>query len=202
MFYQIADIFYSVKGEGLYTGFPMSFIRLAGCNKKCDFCDTNYKAVMMEDEHFLVNEVKKFPSRRVVITGGEPLAQDLHALMMALRMEGFLIHLETNASLALPTINFDWIAASPKDLMVMPSTMDKAHEIKIVYGTPYWGELAQVITQKYTISDKLLMMMPATTNLAEGSKEIRANVVGALDFCKNNPRWRFCAQVHKLVGFK
>lgn len=115
MNYSISEIFYSIHGEGLLQGTPMVFIRLAGCNLKCPFCDTKYawekgkKKEVVE----IIDEVKKFRYKKVCITGGEPYLQNLKFLVSALKKFNFWISVETNGTIW-QEIEVDWITVSPK----------------------------------------------------------------------------------------
>ena len=69
---KINEIFYSLQGEGYYTGTPAVFIRFSGCNLKCSFCDTRHEeGVLMSDDE-IIAEVGKYPAVTVILTGGEP----------------------------------------------------------------------------------------------------------------------------------
>ncbi len=97
----ITEIFYSVQGEGRSIGLPTIFIRTAGCNLRCDWCDTSY--AWSRGNEMSVSEILKrtgeYPVKRFCVTGGEPLLQkDLPALMEKLLAVGE-ISLETNGSL-------------------------------------------------------------------------------------------------------
>ena len=74
---QVAEIFYSIQGEGKLTGIPSAFVRLAGCNLHCRYCDTTYARRAADGRCLSVDQVVAqllaFPSKYVVITGGEPL---------------------------------------------------------------------------------------------------------------------------------
>ena len=109
MLYNINETFYSLKGEGLWTGTPMFFIRLAGCNLNCSFCDTDYSTKRQSTVNELIKEVLTSPAERVVITGGEPGLQDTQPLVMDLHAHRIKVHLETNGTVPLHT-NWDWIA--------------------------------------------------------------------------------------------
>lgn len=100
----VTEIFYSLQGESTYAGYPCVFIRLAECNLRCSFCDTQYafgKGKSMPISA-IVEQAKAYPCKLVEITGGEPLFQDdVTELFEALNNEQFTILLETNGSLYL-----------------------------------------------------------------------------------------------------
>ena len=105
MKYKVNEIFYSLQGEGWWTGTPMVFVRLSGCNLKCPWCDTDHRnGVEMSADEILskVREASQGLCRRVCITGGEPLLQLDRALVKTLRDAGLKLHLETNGTLPLP----------------------------------------------------------------------------------------------------
>jgi len=96
---KVNNIFKSIQGEGLHIGRPASFIRLAGCNLKCTWCDTKYafedgKEMTIEQ---ILEEVAG--SQLVVITGGEPLIQDISELVKALASYAHEVHVETNGTI-------------------------------------------------------------------------------------------------------
>ncbi len=103
---KVVEIFDSIDGEGIRTGRPATFIRLAGCNLRCSYCDTAY-ALFGEDEpceytEMTVGEIinKVNPNyRRVTLTGGEPLiAPDAAKLVTRLIENGVEVNIETNGA--------------------------------------------------------------------------------------------------------
>ncbi len=102
----VSEIFLSIQGESTYAGSPCVFVRLAGCNLSCSWCDTAYArtregAVTIGVEDAVI-EVKRFNSRLVEITGGEPLIQpEARVLAGRLLEEGFKVLIETNGSVSL-----------------------------------------------------------------------------------------------------
>ena len=152
--YHVNDIFYSLQGEGFWTGTPMVFLRLAGCNLRCPFCDTEFSAsreMTAEDIVAALNAAyppsvipgtssvipdltRNLPSRRTCITGGEPSLQLDDTLIKALHQAGFIIHLETNGTRALPD-GVDWVTLSPKEDFSRNAhvVLQKTDELKLVY---------------------------------------------------------------------
>lgn len=102
---QICEIFYSLQGESSYSGLPCIFVRLAGCNLRCSWCDTSYSHSEGNSMSLpsILSEIKAYPARLVEFTGGEPLLQKaaLLPLFATLHSEGYTILLETNGSIAL-----------------------------------------------------------------------------------------------------
>ncbi len=116
---RIAEIFYSIQGEGELTGVPSVFVRTAGCDLRCRWCDTPYAAGETSGAEFSVDQVleriAEYPARHCVLTGGEPmLAADLPALAAALRARGRHITIETNATHSPNGIACDLASLSPK----------------------------------------------------------------------------------------
>src|SRR5688572_20090185 len=104
---RVAEIFFSIQGEGATAGLPAVFIRLQGCSVGCQWCDTKYswdpaagRAVELEG---LISQARSYPCRSVVITGGEPLESPLFGpLLAALQHERFEIEVETSGTVEPP----------------------------------------------------------------------------------------------------
>ena len=116
---RIAEIFFSVQGEGLLTGVPSVFVRTSGCNLRCAWCDTKYASWQPEGDEMeiagIVAEVLRHPARNVVLTGGEPMvAKGIHALAEQLRAAGKHITIETAGTIAPGGIAYDLASLSPK----------------------------------------------------------------------------------------
>ncbi|MCU0244422.1 MAG: 7-carboxy-7-deazaguanine synthase QueE [Acidobacteria bacterium] len=133
------EIFASVQGEGLRQGEPTVFVRLAGCNLRCGFCDTKaaWRGGRELPVEAVVAEVLRLgaplPAAWVALTGGEPLAQDLGPLVDRLHAEGYLVQIETNGAFP-PEPRADWHTVSPKppDYAVHPGFARRAREVKLV----------------------------------------------------------------------
>lgn len=98
----INEIFYSIQGEGKWTGLPNIFIRVTGCNLRCGFCDTKYAYVDREEKDIkeICQGIKKYKCKKICITGGEPLLQkDIFELIDLLIKKGYEMIIETNGSI-------------------------------------------------------------------------------------------------------
>lgn len=99
----VNEIFYSIDGEGRRAGCPSIFIRLAGCNLRCNYCDTGYALKLGSGVRLTIPEIlfsiKKYPCKNVTLTGGEPLLQSrAKDLVLALWKEGYSTVIETNGA--------------------------------------------------------------------------------------------------------
>ncbi len=97
-FYKVNDIFYTLQGEGFYTGVPAIFIRFAECNLRCDFCDTDFKESLEMTLGDLEMTLAQYPAKHVVLTGGEPSLQTDEELLQMLHAEGYYVQIETNGT--------------------------------------------------------------------------------------------------------
>lgn len=115
----ITEIFHSIQGEGQLAGLPHVFVRTAGCNLRCNWCDTPYASWEPEGSQIaldtVVKQVLNHSSRHVVLTGGEPMmARDIHRLADRLREAGRHITIETAATIEPGGIACDLASLSPK----------------------------------------------------------------------------------------
>ena len=116
---RITEIFYSIQGEGELTGVPSVFIRIAGCNLRCRWCDTKYSSWEPEGETFTIEEVvarvEEYGARHCVLTGGEPMiAKEISALAFVLKDKGQHVTIETAATIGPGSIACDLASLSPK----------------------------------------------------------------------------------------
>ncbi|MGN1211933.1 MAG: 7-carboxy-7-deazaguanine synthase QueE [Candidatus Cryptobacteroides sp.] len=187
---KVNEIFYSIQGEGRYTGTPAVFLRFSGCNLECHFCDTEHSSFTEMSEEEIVGTVASFPSRHIVITGGEPSLQLTSNLCRRLHEAGFFIQLETNGSIALPQdCRVDWITCSPKST---PIKMEHIDELKVVY----WGQDISCWEEFPTCEHRL---QPLDTKDDSKNREI---LQITLNYILMNPLWTLSLQTHKLINVK
>lgn len=134
---RVNEIFYSIQGEGRYTGTPAIFIRLAGCNLRCDFCDTEHQPYQDLTEEEIMRQIADFPTSHVVITGGEPMLQITQSLIHRLRNgAGKFVQVETNGTIPIKCyLPVDWITCSPKFDFCPHAELrlQRIDELKVVY---------------------------------------------------------------------
>lgn len=123
----IAEVFYSIQGEGELTGVPSVFIRTSGCNLRCAWCDTPYASWNPEGTRLPVAELlesveRHASARHVVLTGGEPMiAPEIHELAGELHRRGYHLTIETAATVPPGSIACDLASLSPKLLNSTPN---------------------------------------------------------------------------------
>jgi 7-carboxy-7-deazaguanine synthase len=187
---QLAEVFYSIQGEGHWVGTPAVFVRLAGCNLACDFCDTDYSTKFFANVDRVVGLVREVghDCPMVILTGGEPLAQsETMALIAALRKDGRRVHIESNGTIYSELPEDVWLCVSPKE-RVDPRMAARANEAKLIVDERVPEEHLSLFADKSTI-----LLQP------EGNKP--ANVALALEYAKANPaRFRLSLQTHKFIG--
>lgn len=112
----LVEVFYSLQGEGLRTGQATVFVRLAGCNLACDFCDTDFRVQETHTEDSLLDEIAAIGGdcRWVCFTGGEPTLHALQTLCERLHARGYQLQMETNGTRPRPEWGIDHITVSPK----------------------------------------------------------------------------------------
>ena len=110
---RINDIFYSLQGEGHNTGRAAVFIRFAGCNLRCSFCDTEFDTYREMSDEQILEAISQYPARFVVLTGGEPTLQVDEAFVELLHQHGYEVAMESNGTRPAPR-NLDWLTVSPK----------------------------------------------------------------------------------------
>jgi 7-carboxy-7-deazaguanine synthase len=118
----VQEIFATLQGEGPYVGWPSVFLRLGGCNLACDFCDTEFESFTRRRLDDVISDIRMLAKNEtgarirqlIVITGGEPLRQNLFPLCEALLKEGFKLQIETNGTLFQSLPEAVEIICSPK----------------------------------------------------------------------------------------
>lgn len=197
MKYKINEIYYTIQGEGGRVGSANIFLRFAGCNLTCGFCDTEFesgKEMSAKEiaEHIFTLTPKQVPVP-VIITGGEPLLQYDKDLEKALRQAGcYLIACETNGSVK-PKAGIDYIACSPKvaEHVVEKNLPAKIQELR------YVRHVGQAIPEPRISADHMFISPEF-----KGDHVDHENLRYCIDLVKRYPIWKLSIQTHKLLKIR
>ena len=179
---KINELFYSLQGEGYFTGTPSVFVRFSGCNLKCDFCDTHHDEGETMSDEAIVAAIKAFPATRVVLTGGEPSLFIDAAFIDLLHANGYFVQVETNGTRPLPA-NIDWVTCSPKQGGVL--ALNEANELKVVFT----GQNLSVF-DSFRAPHRFLQ--PCSNK----------NTNETIAYILTHPQWRLSLQTHRFVGIR
>jgi organic radical activating enzyme len=192
----VMEHFYTLQGEGMHQGKAAYFIRLAGCDVGCIWCDvkdswdeTKHPQHNIED---LISNVINTPARIVVITGGEPLLHNLTELTEQLKKAGLKTHIETSGSSPL-TGTWDWITVSPKKF--------KAPLLEVL---AFANELKVIVFNKsdFDWAEKHAALVPANCKLYLQPEWDKALLITPfiIEYIKSNPQWQLSLQIHKYIN--
>lgn len=191
---KINEIFYSLQGEGHYTGKAAIFVRFSGCNLHCSFCDTKHEAFQTYTNEMILCEIAKYPSRHLIFTGGEPALQLTAETVQFFKRHDYYIQVETNGTRALPE-GIDWITCSPKFEFCRHAAINlrRIDELKVVYdGTNDLSVYDKIEAQTY-------MLQPCDTGNETRNAEI---VRQTIDFILSHPQWQLSLQTHKSLQIR
>ncbi len=209
----VMESFYTLQGEGFHQGKAAYFIRLAGCDVGCVWCDVKDSWDAEKHPKFSVNEIvekavdevsgSRFPATSnrqpvtgnlpiVVVTGGEPLMHDLTKLTKALHAAGFQTNIETSGSSPLSG-EWDWICLSPKKFKApLPELIPHAHELKVVIFNKSDFDWAEQYAALVSPQCKLFLQ-PEWDKSAQVTPLI-------IEYIKANPQWELSLQIHKYIN--
>ena len=188
---RINEIFYSLQGEGRFTGVPAVFVRLAGCNLRCPFCDTDFAGYTEMSEEDIVKEVSRYPARHVVITGGEPTLQLTDSLVERLHERGNFVQMETNGTHPVPA-GIDWVTCSPKAGGRVVLT--RCHEVKMLYE----GEGTDLSAAEAIEAAEYRLQPLDTGDAARNEETVKATIHYILE----HPKWKLSLQTHKILNVR
>lgn len=219
MQYPVNEIFETVQGEGHFTGYPVIFIRLQGCDVGCSWCDTKqtwavdpemqvsqqtvnkacddkpHWANFTAQEFITMIQKNGFVAKHIVISGGEPCQYDLVELTSELEQAGYFCQIETSGTSEVRATDSTWVTVSPKiqmkgQLPVLQSALRRANEIKhVIAMEKHIEELDELIADIDT-SDKIMCLQPI-------SQQKRATDL-AIKLCIER-NWKLSVQMHKYI---
>lgn len=199
MRYNLVEIFESLQGEGRNTGRPCVFVRFAGCNLDCPWCDTAVGKRFELSLEELVAEVKSCRAKSVILTGGEPtIVEGMDELVAALKQAGFWLGVETNGLVAAAWLDsVDYVACSPKyEFARLYETSDRlvrADEVRIVASSEAVVGFARKMQATIRAADYYISPCDHDGKI---DFEVAKAVLNALD------GFSLSVQLHKILGFR
>jgi organic radical activating enzyme len=215
----VQEIFSTLQGEGSHAGTPSIFVRLAGCNLTCDFCDTQFESAFESADNFMtVPQISTVINRmssddpgctNIVITGGEPFRQNFVPLVNHLLSLGFTIEIETAGTLWIDTFHFIskdcHVTVSPKTPKINASIETVASAYKYIVGedncpkgsclVPLSANGKELPMPKYR---QPIFIQPMDDANIEKAK---ANIRASIGLVKQTG-WRLSVQTHKMLGIE
>lgn len=192
----LMEEFYTIQGEGYNTGKAAYFIRIGGCDVGCHWCDVkeSWDANIhpLTSAEKIIENVKSWKAKSVVVTGGEPLIYNLDFITKLFKQESIETFIETSGAYDLSG-DWDWICLSPKKTMVPKEEVyQKAHELKVIVYNQNDFKWAEEQAAKVS-KDCYLFLQP------EWSKR-EALTPQIIEYVKSNPKWMISLQTHKYMN--
>ena len=208
--YYVKEIYFTIQGEGAYSGRPVVLCRFSGCNlwsgleedrkkAKCNFCDTDFIGTNGVNGGKFLNEkdlgkkiISLWPKNNihskpyVIFTGGEPLLQLSKKLVEFLKLLNFEIGIETNGTMDLPC-KVDWVCVSPKDKDNF--ILKKGDELKLIFPQKKVNPKSLE-----NLKFKHFFLQPMD------GPNLKSNIKKTYAFCDKNKKWNVSLQLHKIAG--
>ena len=187
--YKITEVFYSIQGEGHWTGYPAIFIRFAMCNLSCFYCDTDFSPKLQLTKEAILQIIENYPCKRIILTGGEPSLQlkldkkGNSNFVQFFKDRGYKVHIESNGTRELPK-NLDWVTISPKENWVIKG----GDELKVVYRGQDLGQYGGTDFKYYYLQP---CDLKGKVNYAETIRKV-----------KEGDKWILSIQTQKILKIK
>ena len=192
----VMEHFYTLQGEGQWSGTPAYFIRTAGCDVGCHWCDVKESWTVSEEQYMEISQVTQLAkdSRApvAVITGGEPTMYDLGPLARSVKAAGLRTHIETSGAHPFSG-DFDWVTLSPKKFKeARAEYYPQADELKVIVYNKHDLQWAEAEAAKCDPEKTRFYLQP------EWSRRERVEMI--IDYIKTHPHWRLSLQTHKYIN--
>lgn len=191
--YELVEIFESLQGEGRNTGRPCVFVRFAGCNLKCPWCDTDVTKRFSASLDELLAELGQYKAKSVILTGGEPTMQkEMPELVAALKKAGYWIGVETNGTNDADWLGFvDYVACSPKRGASV--RLVEADEVRVVAEDEVTADFCRKVRRQIAATDYYVSPCDHDGQIDFATaKSVLSQLAG----------WSLSVQLHKILGFR
>lgn len=188
---KINEIFYSLQGEGANAGMPAIFIRLAHCNTKCHFCDTEFDSFSVFTQDGLLENIKQYNCKNIIWTGGEPTIHLNNDIVLYFKRHGYYQAIETNGIIPAPK-DIDYISLSPKCSLVavMKNYPDGVDEIRLAFN----ADMKSLPMKAKLPNAKHYFLSP----IFDGDELNQNNLKHCINIIMDNPGWKLSIQQHKI----
>lgn len=195
----INEIFYSLQGEGAQSGLAMIFVRIAGCNLRCPYCDTDFLRGKIMQLPEILGEIKKYAAKEILWTGGEPTLLLNDSIVDYFHKAGYRQSLETNGTLP-PPRSIDYISCSPK-----PEAFDRLRR-NFPDGVSEWrfpfGEGIPLPPEKSSLPLAKNYYLSPIFNPHDTTLDHQKALEDCMAYILAHPEWQMSVQTHKLAGFR
>ena len=191
--YELVEIFESLQGEGRNMGRPCVFVRFAGCNLKCPWCDTDVTKRFSASLDELLAELGQYKAKSVILTGGEPTMQkEMPELVAALKKSGYWIGVETNGTNDADWLGFvDYVACSPKRGASV--RLVEADEVRVVAEDEATADFCRKVRRQIAATDYYVSPCDHDGQIDFATaKSVLSQLAG----------WSLSVQLHKILGFR
>ena len=191
--YELVEIFESLQGEGRNMGRPCVFVRFAGCNLKCPWCDTDVTKRFSASLDELLAELGQYKAKSVILTGGEPTMQkEMPELVAALKKAGYWIGVETNGTNDADWLGFvDYVACSPKRGASV--RLVEADEVRVVAEDEATADFCRKVRRQITATDYYV---------SPCDHDVQIDFATAKSVLSQLAGWSLSVQLHKILGFR
>ena len=194
MKYELTEIFESLQGEGRNSGRPCVFVRFAGCNLNCPWCDTDHARRFSLALAELLEEIARYRTKNVILTGGEPtIREGMPELVEALKARGCWIAIETNGTAEPDWFkSLDYIACSPKAEFPESLRLTRADEVRVVASSPDAAAFCRRLRDAIAATDYYV---------SPCDRDGKFDFATAKEVLTQLDGWSLSVQLHKLLGF-
>ena len=191
---KVKEIFYSLQGEGGRQGVASIFVRLSGCNLKCDFCDTDFSGGQDMSLEQILSQIRQYPCRWIIWTGGEPTLQLTDECLLFFKRAGFRQAIESNGYNRLSDL-LDYKVVSPKGATNYAKDINaRVSEIRLaVRANDCIPPIDTLPKAGFYFLSPIFTKNPAET---------KANIDYCVQYIKQRPKWRLSLQIHKMIGIE
>jgi len=198
---KVCEIFYSIQGEGRTVGAPAVFVRVSGCNLNCQWCDTDYTKGQKISLEKIIQQIKKYPCKNIIFTGGEPSFCQDEILKIMQKLKNYTFEIETNGSnlisLPIQQVNVSYKISNAKIQSYELKAINSNFDYKFVVINELDIKEIKRIIKKYALPINNIFLMPEGKTREQQLKRMPK----IIELCKKY-NFKFSPRLHILAGIK